>query len=79
MKNFISWNGYSICRWIVAVVDGNIIGEFDSITEAKREMKGSSCKFLYAVAEEINKDGDINPPVYGDTLKEAMDRIKNIL
>ena len=35
--------------------------------------------FKYAAAEEINEDGDVNPAVYGDTLKEAMDKIKSVL
>lgn len=42
-------------------------------------MKGTPCAFKYAVAEEINEDGDVNPAVYGDTLKEAMDNLKKII
>lgn len=79
MKNEIEWKGYAICRWVVAMVGSSIIGEFDSMADAKKAIKGTPCTFKYAVAEEINEDGDVNPAVYGDTLKEAMDNLKKII
>ena len=79
MENEVKWKDYMICRWVVAIVDDTIIGEFDSMAEAKKLMKGTPCRFRYAAAEEINKDGDVNPAVYGDTLKEVMDKIKKVL
>jgi len=79
MKNEINWNGYTICRWVVAMVEGRVIGEYDSMAEAKKAMKGSSCTFKYAAAEEINEDGDVNPAVYGDSIKEVMDKLKSVL
>lgn len=79
MENEVKWKDYTICRWVVAIVDDTIIGEFDSMAEAKKSMKGTPCRFRYAAAEEINEDGDVNPAVYGDTLKEVMDKIKKVL
>ena len=78
MKNEVKWKGYTICRWVVAMVEGTPIGEFDSMEDAKKSMKGTPCTFKYAAAEEINYDGDVNPAVYGDTLKEAMDKLKKV-
>ena len=79
MKNVIKWKGYTICRWVVAMVEDSIVGEFDSMADAKKAMKGTHCTFKYAAAEEINDDGDVNPAVYGDTLKEVMDKLKSVL
>ena len=61
------------------MVGDSIIGEFDSMADAKKAMKGAPSTFKYAAAEEINDDGDVNPAVYGDTLKEAMDKLKKVL
>ena len=79
MKNEVKWKDYTICRWVVAMVENSIIGEFNSMADAKKAMKGSPCAFKYAAAEEINEDGDVNPAVYGDTLKEAMSKLKSTL
>lgn len=79
MRNEIKWKDYTICRWVVAMVGGSIIGEFDSMADAKKAMKGAPCTFKYAAAEEINDDGDVNPAVYADSLKGAMDKIKSVL
>jgi hypothetical protein len=79
MKNEVKWKDYTICRWVVAMIDDTILGEFDSMVDAKKAMKGAPCTFKYAAAEEINEDGDVNPAVYGNTLKEAMDKIKSVL
>ena len=79
MKNEVKWKDYTICRWVVAMVGGSVIEEFDSMADAKKYMKRVPCTFKYAAAEEINDDGDVNPAVYGDTLKEAMDKLKSVL
>ena len=79
MKNVIKWKGYTIFRWAVAMIEGRVIGEYDSMADAKKAMKGTPCTFKYAAAEEINDDGDVNPAVYGDTLKEVMDKLKSVL
>lgn len=79
MKNEIKWKDYTIYRWVVAMVGDSIIGEFDSMADAKKAMKGVPCTFKYAAAEKINDDGDVNPAVYGDTLNEAMNRLKKVL
>ena len=79
MKNEVKWKGYTIWRWVVAMIDDYIIGEFDSMTDAKKAMKGAPCVFMYAAAEEINDDGDVNPAVYCDTLNEVMNKIKSVL
>lgn len=79
MKNEVKWKDYTICRWVVAMIEDRVIGEYDSMAEAKKAMKGAPCTFKYAAAEEINEDGDVNPAVYGDTLKEVMDKLKSVL
>lgn len=61
------------------MVEGSIIGEFDSMADAKKAMRGAPCTFKYAAAEEINDDGDLNPAVYADSLKEATDKLKSVL
>ena len=83
MKNEIKWNGYTICRWVAVFdSDDNPVDELDSMPEAKASWyakQPSVYKFKYAAAEEINEDGDCNPAVYGDTLKEATDKLKKLL
>lgn len=79
MNNIIKYNGYTIYVWVVAMIDDHIIGEFDSIREAKKEMKGCPCEYMYAAAEEINQNGDVNPAVYGITRKEVLTKIIKLL
>lgn len=80
MKNLIMYKGYTISRWVVALAGDSVIGEYDSITEARKAMKGvPGVRFKYAAAEHINADGDVNPAVYGETLSDATDRLKEIL
>lgn len=80
MKNEVEWKGYTICRWVAVFAHGEVVDEFDSMAEAMANYKGSNgYSFKYAAAEEINDDGDCNPAVYGDTLKEAMDKLKKLL
>jgi hypothetical protein len=80
MKNEIKYKDYTICRWVAVFAGADICDEFDTMKEAKKAYKGvGGARFKYAAAEEINKDGDVNPAVYGNTLKEAMDKIKSVL
>ena len=80
MKNEVKWKDYTICRWVVVFAGADICDEFATMKEARDAYKGvRGARFKYAAAEEINKDGDVNPAVYGDTLKEAMDKIKEVL
>jgi hypothetical protein len=80
MKNVIKYKGYTIVRNVAVFENGEPIGEFDSMADAKAYYKDcEGYEFKYAAAEEINADGDVNPSVYGDTLKEATDKLKAIL
>ena len=80
MKNIIKYNGYTIFRWVVVFTCADIIGEYDSMIEARKAMKDvSGVCFKYAAAEQINDDGDVNPSVYGETLSEVTNRLKKIL
>lgn len=83
MKKEVKYKGYTICRWVAVFdSDGNPVDELDSMPEAKASWYAklpSVYKFKYAAAEEINEDGDCNPAVYGDTLKEVMDKLKKLL
>lgn len=80
MKNEIKYKGYTICRWVAVFAGADICDEFDTMKEAKKAYKGvGGARFKYAAAEEINEDGDCNPAVYGDTLKEVMDKLKKLL
>lgn len=80
MTNVIMYKGYTISRWVVALAGADVIGEYVSTTEARKAMKGvPGVRFKYAAAEHINADGDVNPAVYGDTLKEATNKLKKLL
>ena len=80
MKNQIKYKSYTIDRWVTVFENGEPVGEFDSMADAKAYYTNpDGYEFKYAAAEEINKDGDVNPAVYGDTLKEATDKLKAIL
>lgn len=78
MKNVIKWKGYTICRWVVVMFEGRVIGEYDSMADAKKFMKGTPCTFKYS-ADAINENCDAYPAVYGATLKEATDKLKKVL
>lgn len=80
MKNVIKYKGYTIVRYVAVFENGQPIAEFDSMAEAKAYYEGcEGYEFKYSAAEQINDDGDVNPAVYGDTLKEATDKLKAIL
>lgn len=80
MKNEIKYKGYTIFRWVAAFNGDEIVGEYDSMVEAKRHWKfGSGVRFRYAAAEQINDNGDVNPAVYADTLQEVTLKIKKLL
>ena len=81
MKNEIKWKGYTIVRFVVARdMDGDaIVGEYDNLKEAQEAHTGDYVYYEYGAAEVINKDGDVNPAVYGATLKEATDKLKKLL
>ena len=83
MINTIEYKGYKIERWVVAVVydpDIHVLGEYTSMSEAKDKLGGvPGVYFKFAAAEWINKDGDLNPAVYGDSLSEVTKKIKKIL
>lgn len=85
MKNEVKWKGHTIYRWVAVFEHNEPIAEFDSIGDAKayfsdtngHELNGY--EFKYTAAEVIDEDGNVNPAVYGDTLKEVMNKIKSIL
>lgn len=80
MKNEVEWKGYTICRWVAVFEYGEVVNEFNSMADAKAYYKGLyGYDFKYAAAEKINEDGDVNPAVYGDTIKEVMDKLKSVL
>lgn len=80
MNNLIYWKGYTISRWVVALAGDDVIGEYDTMAEARKAMKGvPGVRFKYAAAEHINNDGDVNPAVYGETLASATEQLKELL
>ena len=83
MKNRISWSGLHIWRWFVVFNENDDpVAEFFDETpkEAKRYAECfEGYKVKIAAAEEIDKDGDLNPAVYDDTLRGAMSKLKRAL
>ena len=81
MKNIIEYKGHKIQRSVAVFLDGEYVDEFDSMAEANASFykRAGGYEFKYAAAEWINEDGDLNPAVYGDTLKEATDKLKELL
>ena len=80
MKNELKYKGYTIVRFVAVFENGQPIAEFDTMAEAKAYYEGcEGYEFKYSAAEVINDYGDVNPAVYGDTLKEATDKLKAIL
>lgn len=81
MINEIKYKGYTIVRWVVCLSQtGEIVEEFDNMGLAKKKYGDYDDLHLkYAAAETINEYGDVNPAVYGDTLSEAMNKLKKLL
>lgn len=80
MENEIKYGEHKVTRWVVAFIGEKPVGEYDNMAEAKKDCGGfPGIKLRYAAAEQINDDGDVNPACYGDTLKEAMDKLKSVL
>lgn len=80
MRNVIKWKDYTIWRWVIVLAGADIIEEFESMAEAKKEYKGTpGVRYKYAAAEQINEDGDVNPAVYGNTLAEVTIKLKRTL
>lgn len=77
MKNEVKWKGHTIYRWVAVFEHNEPIAEFDSMGDAKAYFSGTTgYEFKYAAAEVIDKDGNVNIAVYGNTLKEAMDNLR---
>ena len=83
IRNRIKWGGLYIWRWFVVVdEDYSPVAEFFDETpkEAKRYAECfDGYRVRIAAAEEINEEGDLNPAVYGDTLKDAMSNLKRAI
>lgn len=79
----IKYNGYTISTFVcVFDDDDHIVDEFDDMKSAKASFYAKQpdvYKFKYAAAEQINADGDCNPAVFADTLKEAVRKLKKLL
>ena len=86
MDTMIEWNGYRI--WVTAIAYRNLergyLCEFETMREVKQYIKEnyphlSDVKYEYIAAEEIDEDGNVNPPCYGKTKAEALKKLKKVL
>jgi len=57
----------------------DIIAEFATIREARKEYSEYKYDFWYLAAEIIDKDGNVNPACWGKTRKEAVNKLKSVL
>ena len=82
----IEWNGYRI--WVTAIAYRNLergyLCKFDTMREVKDFVKENyphlhDIKYEYIAAEEIDEDGNVNPPCYGKTKAEALNKLKKVL
>ena len=78
--------GYRI--WVTAIAYRNLehgyLCEFDTMREVKNFIKENyphlrDVKYEYIAAEEIDEDGNLNPPCYGNTKAEAVRKLKKVL
>ena len=82
----IEWNGYRIWVWAIAyrkLSDGYIC-EFETMREVKQYIKENyphldDVTYAYIAAEEIDEEGNVNPPCYGKTKAEALNKLKKVL
>lgn len=82
----IEWNGYRIWVWATAYRKdvGEYLCEFDTMREVKSYIKEhypwlDDVSYVYCAAEEIDDDGNINPPCHGKTKAEAVSKLKKVL
>ena len=82
----IEWNGYRIWVWAIAYRNLNrgYLCEFETMREVKKYIKENyphldDVKYQYIAAEEIDDDGNVNPPCYGNTKAEAVGKLKRVL
>ena len=82
----IEWNGYRI--WVTAIAYRNLergyLCEFDTMREVKEYVNEhypylDDVKYKYIAAEEIDEYGNVNPPCYGKTKAEALNKLKKVL
>ena len=86
MDAMIEWNGYRI--WVTAIayrdLDNGYLCEFDTMREVKQYIKENyphlgGVTYAYIAAEEIDEEGNVNPPCYGKTKAEALNKLKKVL
>lgn len=82
----IEWNGYRIWVWATAYRcgSGEYLCEFETMREVKSYVRENyswldDVSYVYCAAEEIDKDGNINPPCHGKTKAEALRKLKKVL
>lgn len=57
----------------------DIIEEFDSLRDAKKEYKGNDYDYWFLAAEVIDEEGNVNTACWGKTRKEALDALRKVL
>lgn len=82
----IEWNGYRIHVWAIAYRDleHGYLCEYDTMKEVKNHVKENfpdldDVTFKWCAAEEVDDEGNMNPPCWGDTRAEAVRELKRTL
>lgn len=78
---YVRYKGYDIVVSIAICRKGtyDIIAEYFTMHEAKKDYNVNLFDFWYLAAEIIDKDGNVNPACWGKTRKEAVDKLKSVL
>lgn len=68
-----------IITWVDVFDGSEVVDSFDDMREAKKEYDKHEYDFKWAAAEVIEEDGNGNIPVYADTKREAVAKLKKLL
>lgn len=77
----IKWKNYTIVCTVAVCCKGtyNIIDEFETLREAKKDYSQNDFDFWWLAAETINDYNDVNPACWGKAKKEALSKLKKTL
>lgn len=64
---------------VVEKLSGVVVGEYENMREANKHWDENLYEKKWVAAEWIDDDGNVNLPVYADTRRKAIAKLKSVL